>query len=349
MADASNVPELSIIVPLFNEAESLPRLHQELQRAVAAMDYEILFVNDGSTDTSLDVLKQLQRANLRLRIVTFGRNFGKAEALRAGFQEARGERVVTLDADLQDDPAEIPRLLAALDAGYDLANGRKTVRRDPWNKTIPSRIFNGVTAWLTGLPLRDFNSGFKAYRRQVVKELAIHGEQYRFIPALAWGKGFRVTEVGINHRPRVFGRSKYGPWRFWTGLLDLTTILFLTRFQRKPFHIFGTLGLLLLMAGGAINLYLTLLRLIGEAIGTRPLLQLGVLLMLAGFQLLVLGLLGEMIALSSVKGGEGRGVYQVLEPTDQEERDALVATKYGRETRRDPARGKGQLPEVHQP
>lgn len=306
-------PRLSLVIPVYNEAESLWALHSQLRAALRNEQYEVIFVDDGSTDVSGVVLESLLAQDARVRVVRFARNFGKAEALAAGFCESRGAVVITLDADLQDDPAEIPKLLEVLEQGYDLVSGWKQPRRDPWTKLLPSRLFNWATATLSGLPLHDFNSGLKAYRRRVVEELRVYGEQHRYIPALAYWKGFRVAEVAVAHRPRQYGRSKFGPKRFLSGFLDLLAVLFLTRFQRKPLHLFGSVGLLSLVAGVAINLYLTWLRLQGEIIGTRPLLQLGVLLMVTGVQFLSLGLLGEMITLSSAQDHREGRVYEVVE------------------------------------
>ncbi len=279
-------------------------------------DYELLFVDDGSTDGSAAILKRLCIEDPRVRVICFGRNLGKSEALAVAFREARGQVIVTMDGDLQDDPAEIPRLVAALAEGYDLVNGWKKQRQDPLSKRIPSRIFNAVTAFLTGLHLRDFNSGFKAYRRQVIDSLQVYGEQHRYIPVLAFWKGFRVREIPVAHHSRRYGKSKFGAGRFLAGLFDLFTVLFLMRFQRKPLHLFGFIGLAFLLVGVVINGYLTIVWLGGESIGTRPLLQLGVLLMVMGVQFLSLGLLGEMVAQSADKQQQGH-VYRVLEGREE--------------------------------
>lgn len=290
--------EVSVVVPVLDEVESLAILHRELTEALEGLGrpYELIFVDDGSRDGSFEALEKLHRGDERVRAVQLRRNFGKAAALAVGFRAARGEVIVTLDADLQDDPAEIPRLLARLEEGYDLVSGWKRRRRDPPAKTLPSRLFNWVTARLTGLPLRDVNSGFKIYRREVVEELHLYGELHRFIPVLAAWRGFRVTEVPVHHRPRRFGRSKYGSARFWRGCLDLLTVLLLTRYTRRPLHLFGGLGLLALAGGLGVNLYLAGLWLAGaRPIGTRPLLAFGVLSVLVGVQFLSLGLLSELV------------------------------------------------------
>jgi len=231
-----------------------------------------------------------------VRVVRLRRNFGKATALQAGFAEAQGDVVVTIDGDLQDDPAEIPRLLAKLDEGFDLVSGWKTKRRDRLTRRIPSRLFNAVTGRLSGLRLHDFNCGLKAYRAEVVRGLRIYGELHRFIPVLAHYRGFRVAELPVNHRPREHGRSRYGMERYVRGFLDLLTVTFMGRYRHRPLHLFGGLGLLLGAVGTLLLVYLTVLKLTGEAIGQRPLLTLGVLLVVVGVQLLSLGLVSELVA-----------------------------------------------------
>ena len=290
--------EVSVVVPVLDEVQSLGVLYHELTEVLEGLGrpYELIFVDDGSRDGSFEKLEKLHRSDDRVRVFRLRRNFGKAAGLAVGFREARGEVVVTLDADLQDDPAEVPRLLARLEDGYDLVSGWKRERQDPRSKTLPSRLFNWVTGRLTGLRLHDFNSGFKVYRREVVDELRLYGELHRFIPALAAWRGFRVDEVPVHHRPRQFGRSKYGSARFWRGCLDLLTVLFLTRYTRRPLHLFGGLGLLAWSAGFGVNLYLTGLWVAGvRPIGSRPLLAFGVLMMLVGIQFFSVGLLSELV------------------------------------------------------
>jgi len=289
--------EISVVIPLCNEEQNLTPLHQEVTETLRNLgrSYEILFVNDGSTDGSGGVLDELARADPTVAVIHLRRNFGKAVALSTGFREARGGILVTMDADLQDSPVEIPRFIAAIEAGYDLVSGWKHRRRDPLSKTIPSRFFNKVVSAATGLKLHDFNCGFKAYSRNLVDRLRIYGELHRYIPAFAYGDGFRVTEIKVDHRPRKYGRSKYGWERYLRGLLDLMTVLFITRYMRKPLHLFGSIGLLLVLLGLGINTYLATLWFMGHAIGHRPLLTLGVLLMVLGVQFVSTGLLGEMI------------------------------------------------------
>lgn len=293
---------LSVVVPLLNEAESLWPLYREIDEALTGLalsgGVEIIFVDDGSTDGSPAVLRELFESDPRVQVVQLRRNFGKSAALAAGFAAAGGDYIVTLDADLQDVPAEIPCLLAPLlsDAA-DLVSGWKADRQDPLSKTLPSAIFNRVVRVVSGVPLHDFNCGFKAYRREVVEEVPLYGEMHRYIPVLAHFRGFKVAEVRVPHRARKFGRSKFGAARFVRGFFDLLTVVFLTQYTRRPLHLFGLIGLLTFGLGFAIDAYLAFLKLaLGEPIGHRPLLTLGVLLMIVGSQFVVFGLLGEMIA-----------------------------------------------------
>ena len=294
---------ISVVVPVHNEESSVALLLDELgsafegMRAVDGIDrpWEAVFVDDGSTDGTFSALTRLHDAADNVRIVRLRRNFGKAAALQAGFEEAAGDVIVTIDGDLQDDPAEIPRLLAKLDEGFDLVSGWKTKRRDPLSRRIPSRIFNSVSGRMSGLRLHDLNCGLKAYRVEVLHGLRIYGELHRFIPVLAHYRGFRVAEVPVNHRPREHGRSRYGMERYVRGFLDLLTVTFMGRYRHRPLHLFGGLGLALSLLGGIVLGYLTVLKLAGEAIGHRPLLTLGVLLVVVGIQLLSLGLLSELI------------------------------------------------------
>ena len=287
-----------MIVPVHDEERSVALLHDELAAALDPLGepWEVVFVDDGSTDGTFAALTRLHAAHDDIRVVRLRRNFGKAAALQAGFEEARGEIVVTIDGDLQDDPSEIPRLLAKLDEGFDLVSGWKTKRRDPLSRRIPSRIFNAVTGRLSGLRLHDLNCGLKAYRAEVVHGLRIYGELHRFIPVLAHYRGFRVAELPVNHRPREHGRSRYGMERYVRGFLDLLTVTFMGRYRHRPLHLFGGLGLLLGALGTLVLGYLTVLKLTGEAIGHRPLLTLGVLLVVVGVQLVSLGLVSELVA-----------------------------------------------------
>jgi glycosyltransferase involved in cell wall biosynthesis len=288
---------ISVVIPVHNEERSVALLYDELATTFAGegLEWEAVFVDDGSMDGTFGALTRLHDANDNIRAVRFRRNFGKAAALDAGFREATGEIIVTIDGDLQDDPAEIPRLLARLEEGYDLVSGWKTKRRDPLTRRIPSKLFNAVAGRVSGIRLHDMNCGLKAYRAEVVEELNLYGELHRYIPVLAHYHGYRVTELPVNHRPREHGRSNYGVERYVRGFLDLLTVTFMGRFSHRPLHLFGGLGLGAGALGFVILLYLTVVKLTGHAIGQRPLLALGVLLVVVGIQLLSLGLLSELI------------------------------------------------------
>ena len=288
---------ISVVIPVHDEALSVAPLYDELVAAFAdgGRAWEAVFVDDGSGDDTFGALTRLHDAHENVKVVRLRRNFGKAAALDAGFAEAAGEIVVTIDGDLQDDPAEIPRLLAKLDEGYDLVSGWKTHRRDPLTRRIPSRLFNAVTGKVSGVHLHDMNCGLKAYRAEVVHGMQLYGELHRYIPVLAHYRGYRVTELPVNHRPREHGRSNYGVERYVRGFLDLLTVTFMGRYRHRPLHLFGGLGLLSGLLGFLILVYLTIVKLSGHAIGQRPLLTLGVLLVVVGIQLLSLGLLSELI------------------------------------------------------
>jgi len=288
---------ISVVVPVRDEELTVERLYDELARALSERGepWEVVFVDDGSRDGTYSALVRLHASATNVRVVRLRRNLGKAAALDAGFREVDGGMVVTIDGDLQDDPAEIPRLLAKLDEGYDLVTGWKTRRNDPMSRRVLSRIFNTVTGWLSGVRLHDMNCGLKAFRVEVARELDLYGELHRFIPVLAHDLGFRVTELGVNHRPREHGRSRYGMERYTRGFLDLLTVTFMSRYRHRPLHLFGGLGLALGTVGTGILVYLTVEKLTGEPIGKRPLLLLGVLLVVVGIQFLSLGLVSELV------------------------------------------------------
>ena len=288
---------ISVVVPVHDEERSVALLYDELRAALEPLNtpWEAIFVDDGSTDGTFSALTRLHNSEQNVRVVRLRRNFGKAAALVAGFDQARGETVVTIDGDLQDDPAEIPRLLAKLDEGFDLVTGWKTHRRDPLSRRLLSRLFNRVTSAFSGVRLHDMNCGLKAYRAEVVHGLRLYGELHRFIPVLAHYRGFRIAELPVNHRPREHGRSRYGVERYLRGFLDLLTVSFIGRYRYRPLHLFGGLGLLLGAGGFAVLLYLTVIKALGHAIGQRPLLLLGVLLVVIGMQFFSLGLISEMI------------------------------------------------------
>jgi len=302
--------DLSIVIPLYNEEESLRELHRELRMTLGGMNlrHEILFIDDGSTDRSFQVLRDIRGRDRRVRIIRFRRNYGKSAALSVGFEKAQGAVVVTMDADLQDDPAEIPALRRRILEGYDLVSGWKKVRRDPLSKTVPSRFFNFVTRVMTGIPLHDFNCGLKAYRRDVIKTIHVYGELHRYIPVLAHWEGFRVGELVVRHRSRRFGKTKFGMARFWKGFLDLLTALFTTRYVRRPLHLFGFWGMVAFVIGLVIDAWLVVEWYLGRtALGNRPLFLLGILLMIVGIQFISIGLLGELIT----RGQQSREQYVI--------------------------------------
>lgn len=291
---------LTLVIPALNEELSLRELMLEISEALRGFRWDAIIVDDGSTDQTWNTIVSLA-AQYPLTGLRFGKNQGKAAALAAGIREARGDWLVTLDADLQDDPGEIPGMVAyAQENGYHLVSGWKKVRRDPADKTVPSRFFNSVVRRATGINLHDFNCGLKVYRKDAATTLDLYGEMHRYTPVLAAMNGFRVGEVPVNHRPRRYGKSKYGWARYFRGYSDLLTVLFLNRYSFRPLHFFGGIGTILTLSGFAINAYLSFLWFSGDAIGNRPLLLFGVLLMLAGFQFISMGLLGEMILRFSV-------------------------------------------------
>jgi glycosyltransferase involved in cell wall biosynthesis len=314
----------SVVLPLLNEAESLPILHAELTQAFEGQPAEFIFVDDGSTDRSWAVIQGLAAVDPRVKAVRLRRNFGKAAALTAGFAVASGEIVLTLDADLQDNPAEVARFLQAITGGFDVVSGWKKTRHDPWHKVAPSRLFNWVVSRMTGCSLHDHNCGFKAYRREVLKEIEIYGELHRFIPVLAHARGFKVGEIEVNHRPRTFGRSKYGVTRLVKGFLDLMTVRFLTRFRQSPLHILGTMGLLMLLVGSAGMVYLAWYWLThSDPIGNRPLLIYSAAFLGVGAQMLTLGVLAELVTSYNLRPKDTYSVAEQIGPKDEEPRDVV--------------------------
>ena len=316
-----DVIDLSVVIPLFNEEESLEPLCEQLDAVLGdlSLSSEVVFVDDGSTDGSYDVLGRLAGRFSWLRAVRFRRNYRKAAALATGFKQARGEMVVTMDADLQDDPAEIPNLLAALDegAGHDLVSGWKKKRNDPISKTAPSKVFNLVTSVVSGLRLHDFNCGLKLYRREVAEDALpyLYGELYRFLPAIAHWAGYRVSELPVAHRARRYGQSKFGARRLLNGFLDLLSVTFIVRFMTTPMHVFGSLGLLCTLAGSGIGAYITYLwSQTGTIQNRHPLMMLGVLLIIVGIQFFSTGLLGDMLASLHQRGGRTPRITDRLGP-----------------------------------
>lgn len=289
--------DYSVIVPLLNEEESLPELHRQLTDVLSKLSdkYEILYIDDGSTDNSNSVLQSLKQNDPKVKVYNFQKNYGKAAALDLGFTDAQGGVVITIDADLQDDPYEIPKLVNKLDEGYDVVSGWKKKRKDPLNKTLPSKIFNFVASILTGIKIHDFNCGLKCFRNEVVKNINVYGELHRYIPALAYFEGFRIGEVEVLHHPRRYGKTKYGLARFFYGFFDILTVIFVTKYTHRPLHLFGFVGLFIFFLGFGVNSYLTIIWFYGVGIGQRPLLFLGILLTILGIQFISIGLLGEMI------------------------------------------------------
>ncbi|MGM0628327.1 MAG: glycosyltransferase family 2 protein [Candidatus Fermentibacterota bacterium] len=293
--DDNGAPRVTVVVPAYNEARSLPELLAETGEALEGIPWEAVVVDDGSTDSTWNVLLDL-KGEYPLTALRLGRNQGKAAALAAGFSRARGRYVATLDADLQDDPAEIPAMIELMEEqGLDLVSGWKRKRHDPVTKTLPSKLFNLTVRLTTGIRLHDFNCGLKVYRRAAAKSLRLYGEMHRYTPVIAAQLGFRVGEKPVHHRPRRYGSTKYGMARFFRGYADLITVLFLHRYSLRPLHFFGGIGTVLFLAGFVISLYLTVVWFGGEPIGNRPLLLLGILLLIVGFQFISLGLLGEML------------------------------------------------------
>jgi len=291
--------DVSVVIPLLNESESLRELNERIKEALSdKYTFEIIFVDDGSTDNSWDVIKKLAGEDTRIHGIKFRRNYGKSTALQKGFERAGGTYVVTMDADLQDDPFEVPDLIAMLKDGYELISGWKKKRYDPITKTVPSRFFNFVTSVVTGIKLHDFNCGLKAYRREVVENIYLYGEMHRYVPLLANWEGFsKIGEKEVHHHPRKHGESKFGISRFIKGFLDLVTLMFVSTFNRRPMHFFGTLGTLCFGVGGIITVYLTILKLVyNEYLSRRPLLVFGVLFLVLGVQFFSIGFLGEMVA-----------------------------------------------------
>lgn len=309
----NKLQDLSVVVPLKNEAESLPELEAWIRRVAESEGYayEVLFVDDGSTDGSWETIRRLQGQNPAVRGIKFRRNYGKSAALHTGFQAAQGRVVITMDADLQDSPDEIPALYKMIqEGGYDLVSGWKKVRHDPPSKTIPTKLYNGVTRWVSGIPLHDFNCGLKAYRLEVVRGIEVYGEMHRYIPVIANQAGFtHIGEKIVEHRPRKYGTSKFGLERFVNGFLDIMSISFVGTFSKKPMHFFGPLGIISFMLGLGILLYLSMDKLLFQAWGitNRPLFFLGILALIVGTQLFLTGFLAELIA----RNASNRNTYLV--------------------------------------
>lgn len=290
--------KISIVIPVYNEEESLEKLYTQIKDVLInnkLENYEIIFVNDGSSDGSVAIIKKLSMNDRNIRLISFRRNFGKAMVLETAFRNVSGDIIITMDADLQDDPIEIPNFINKIEEGYDLVSGWKYNRKDPLEKRLPSKLFNRVTSMLSGVKIHDFNCGFKAYRREVTDNIDIYGELHRYIPVLASRKGFSITEIIVHHNKREFGKSKYGIERYLRGLFDSISVSFISKFYDRPMYFFGRLGLITFLLGFFICLYLSCEWFIGNSIGTRPLLLLGVLMILLGVQFFSVGFIGDML------------------------------------------------------
>jgi len=293
----SSFKKISVVIPLYNEEESIVPLSHELRKALSRINinYEVILIDDGSTDSSLQKLKEVTKTDNRFRFLSFRKNYGKSAALQVGFKAATGDAVVTMDADLQDDPQEIHNLLKKLEEGFDLCSGWKKKRQDPFIKKISSKFFNFVTRVISGIKIHDFNCGLKAYRKEVVENVKVYGELHRYIPVLAKWQGYSITEVPVMHHQRRYGKTKFGISRFFKGFIDLLTVTFVTRYIKRPMHFFGFLGALAFLVGIIILGYLTVLWVQGHSLSNRPMIFLGMLLIIVGVQLFAVGLLGEVI------------------------------------------------------
>jgi dolichol-phosphate mannosyltransferase len=311
--------EASVVVPIRDELESLPHLIEAIASTLkqASLNYEIICVDDGSTDGSTDLLKQLALSRSDLRAIILRRNYGQTAAMAAGFRYARGRTVVTMDGDLQNDPADIPRMLTKLEEGYDLVSGWRRERQDAaLTRLLPSKIANWLIGLVTGVKLHDYGCSLKAYRTELVADMNLYGELHRFLPALAFIEGARITEMPVQHHARRFGRSKYGLWRTFRVSMDMLTIWFMQKFLTKPMHVFGLFGLISLLLGLALGFHLTFIKLFfGASIGNRPLLILCIVLLLAGVQLFSFGLLAELL-MRTYHESQGRPIYRVREVVD---------------------------------
>jgi glycosyltransferase involved in cell wall biosynthesis len=316
--------DVSIVIPLLNEVDSLETLYSELKQTLNSLDNscEIIFVDDGSTDGSFETLKKLQMNDQWIRVIRFRRNFGQTAAFSAGFDLAQGDVIITMDADLQNDPEDIPRLLAKLGEGFDVVSGWRVFRQDTFlTRRLPSEMANYLISKLTGVELHDYGCSLKAYRREVVKNIELYGELHRFIPALASWMGIEVAEIPVNHAPRKFGQSKYGLGRVFKVILDLLTVKFLLDYATRPIQIFGFLGLISLIGGISLSLYLATIRLLfDQPLGDRPILLLAILLIVLGVQLITMGLLGEIV-IRTYHETQDKPIYTVKELLGVSRRD----------------------------
>lgn len=305
MDEKPKIVDISVVIPVHNEEGNVKELYAKLRNVLSPIteNYELIFVDDGSSDKTFNILKEINKEDQKMKAIKLRRNFGKSIALNAAFRHTKGDVVITMDGDLQDDPVEIPRFIEKIEEGYDLVVGWKYPRNDPFTKTIPSKIFNWLTCMLTGVNLHDFNCGFKAYKKEVIENISLYGEMHRYIPALAAWAGFKITEITVKHHPRKYGKSKYSASRLLKGFFDLITVKFLVSFATRPMHVFGVPGLLSLLLGFFFGFYLVIQKYLRDiTISDRPLLLLSVLLILLGLQFISLGLLGEMMVFQWTKG-----------------------------------------------
>ena len=301
--------KLSFVIPVYNEQDSLKQLYSEIIENIKEYKYEIIFIDDGSTDKSYNILQKLANDDKNVKLIKFRKNFGKSAGLNMGFDAAEGDIVFTMDADLQDDPKEIPQFIKKLDEGYDMVTGWKVKRRDPISKTWPSKLYNKVTSNTFKLKLHDYNCGYKAYKKEVIKKLDIYGEMHRYIPALANSLGYKVAEIPVHHRKREYGKTKYGSERYLRGFLDLLTVKLVTGYIHSPLYLFGRIGFGFGFAGFIIALYLSIMKLgFGIPLYNRPLLYLGTLLMIIGLQFFSIGLLGELIINRNREGNSKKNI-----------------------------------------
>ena len=306
--------KISVVIPVYNEKDSINQLYNEIVSSLNNKDYEIIFIDDGSTDGSSEIVQELIQNNEKINLIQFYRNYGKSAALSEGFKHSNGDYVVTMDADLQDDPTEIDNLIIKLEEGFDVVSGWKKNRKDPLSKRLPSKLFNFITRIFTSVKIHDFNCGLKIYKKSVIKTLDIYGGRHRYIPALAGQKKFKVSEIIVNHRPRRYGVTKYGGRRFFHGFFDLISVLFLSRYIQSPLYFFGQLGLFAFLFGFGIEGYVLYLKyMLGEPFAKHfALLMLGVLLIVIGIQFFSIGLIGEMIANSNQdKESRIKNIYKV--------------------------------------
>lgn len=315
-------PRISVVIPVLNEAENISIIYEEIISVFKKNNnsFEIIFVNDGSQDSTQEEIEKIfKKDKFHVKAIQFRNNFGKASALKEGFQLAKGEIIVTLDGDLQDNPNELPKFIAKITEGYDLVSGWKRHRKDSFIKNNTSKIFNAFTNSISKIKLHDFNCGFKAYRAEVAKGINLYGELHRYIPVLLASQGYKICEVSIEHRKRKYGKSKYGTQRFMHGFFDLLTVIFITRFRTRPLHFFGYFGLSFFFLGLILSLYLTYIKLFNHvAIGERPLLLFSVMLMIMGVQIVAIGIVGEQITTVINRNESNYSIKKILQNSDNE-------------------------------